>query len=152
MRYTQLLVAMSKARFILIVFVAFSALTSYALSQNQNSPSQNDRPGSVRRIATDQSPIVVRVLPSSKSHEEIAQEAKENKRKVQNDRWIIGIGVGQLVIFFSQLIVFWLQLLAFRDQANKLRQTVPARRRSIERHEAVSRAFRSRSYRHGAIC
>jgi hypothetical protein len=86
----------------------------------------------------------VKVLPTQKTALEAAQESEDRRQRKANDRatiqfnkWLVGIGVLQLVVFVLQLSVFGYQAL-------KLRQTVDAAaQQSRDMRESITEATRS---------
>jgi hypothetical protein len=86
---------------------------------------------------TEQSPLIVKMLPSVKTKEESDQEAQDRKTRRSSDRWTVSLtGVLALVAF--------LQLLVYAYQAKKLRETVESAKEqseAMERH--ISEASRS---------
>ncbi len=95
-------------------------------------------------VGTEQSPVIVKVLPTQKTALEAAQESADRQQRNANDRatikfnaWLVRIGVLQLVVFLLQLFVFGYQAL-------KLRQSVEAAaQQSSDMKESISQATRA---------
>ena len=79
-----------------------------ATTQQTSSPDQR---------GTDQTPLVVKTIPSSKTQEESVQDAKDRKDKSANDRHTVFL-TGLLVV------IGFFQFLVYAYQAKKLRETV----------------------------
>jgi hypothetical protein len=107
-------------------------------SQHPESKSQQPQQATTTdQRGTQDSPIVVKVLPSPKTPEETAQEKKDRDAKAAND--------GNLVILTGVLaFVGFCQLLVYGYQAKKLRETVESageQAEAMERH--IGEAARS---------
>ena len=86
---------------------------------------------------TEQSPLVVKTIESTKTQAETEQDAEARKEKSANDRRVLGITIALAVIAF-------LQLLVYAYQAKKLRETVESageQSKAMERH--IGEAARS---------
>jgi Sec-independent protein translocase protein TatA len=101
---------------------------------NSSAPSQaanSDQRG------TEQSPLVIKLLPTDKTKQESEEDAQDRQEKASSDWWIVCLtGILALVAF--------LQLLVFGYQAKKLRETVESAKdqsSAMERH--ISEAARS---------
>jgi hypothetical protein len=106
-------------------------------SQQPKSKSQQTAPADQR--GTQESPLVVKVLPAIKTPEEAAREKKDREDKTEND--------GNLVKLTGVLaFVGFCQLLVYGYQAKKLRETVESageQSEAMERH--IAEAARSAS-------
>lgn len=101
-------------------------------------------PRAVDQRGTEQSPVVVKILPSAKTNDEIAQEQQNRSARAENDKQIIKINNRLVVIGFLQLVVFFGQLGVFGYQAWKLRQTVQAAAdQSVEMKKSVAESIRA---------
>jgi len=86
---------------------------------------------------TEQSPVIVKVVPTTKTQEEAEEDAQERKTKVSSDWW---------TVFLTGTLAFiaFLQLLVYTYQAKKLRETVKSaegQSKAMERH--IGEAARS---------
>lgn len=103
--------------------------------QQQTTPSQK-QPNADQR-GTEQSPLVVKMLPTMKTKEETDQQTQDRETKSSSDRWTVRF-TGALTL------IAFLQLLVYGYQAKKLRETVKsaeAQSLAMERH--ISEAARS---------
>src|SRR5262245_58084291 len=57
--------------------------------QRQSEPAQRDT--SVSQIGTEETPAVVRVLPTTKSQREATQEQEDRENEASTKRWTIGL-------------------------------------------------------------
>jgi hypothetical protein len=115
-------------------FAAIALLVVLSSAPKAQSTNTN---GQAEQRGTQESPIVVKVLPALKSEEEATQENNDRKEKTANDRNLVnatyvlaGIGI--------------LQLFVFGYQALKLKQTVKSageQSEAMERH--IGEAARS---------
>lgn len=108
-----------------LVFLAASASDSWGQSKQETLPSAqtNQTPKSYER-GTEQSPVIVKILPAEESEEKTAADAHREDEKTKNDR--------QLTLFTARL--FWatvalsvialFQLFVFGWQGIQLKRTV----------------------------
>lgn len=89
--------------FLAVVVLLFSS------QQPNRKPLVSQQPTTADERGTQDSPVVVKVVPSPKTPEEAAQESQDRKAKADNDRnlvnatWVLaGIGVLQLIVFGLQ--------------------------------------------------
>jgi hypothetical protein len=105
------------------------------LQQQQSTAAQ--QPDAADQRGTDQSPLVVKTLPSVKTQAEAEQDANDHKEKSTNDWHVVELtGVPAVIAF--------LQLLVYTYQAKKLRETVQSageQAEAMERH--IGEAARS---------
>jgi hypothetical protein len=94
-------------------------------AQQRNSQTASDQRG------TDQSPLIVKTLPATKTQAETEQDVTDRKEKTANDRHIVEL-TGVLAV------IAFLQLLVYTYQAKKLRETVES---AIEQSEAMERSI-----------
>ncbi|MGH9642624.1 MAG: hypothetical protein ACRD3Q_09365 [Terriglobales bacterium] len=91
--------------------------------KQQHSQSAQQPPANQR--GTEQSPVVVKVIPPPNNANEAEQERKDREQKTSHDRW--------LMVFSGVLAaVAVLQLLVYGYQAKKLKETVDATTRSAD--------------------
>ncbi|MGA8272389.1 MAG: hypothetical protein WB919_12585 [Candidatus Sulfotelmatobacter sp.] len=113
------------------------ALVALGLHQPNKKPDQSKQAASTEQRGTQESPVVVEVLPAEKTQVETDRDTKDRNEKTKNDRNLVrltGILAG----------VGFLQLLVFGYQAYKLRETVEAaadQSNAMERH--IKEAARS---------
>ncbi len=125
---------------LLILFISLQQPTPSAreISQpKQQQPASGQQTSAPDQRGTEQSPLVVRTIPTSKTQEEAAEEAKDRNDKAANDRHIVWFS-GALVI------IGFLQFLVYAYQAKKLRETVESageQAEAMERH--IGEAARS---------
>src|SRR5580658_4395213 len=121
--------------FIPVVIAGFLSLNSQ--QQPQSKSQQPQQTATTDQRGTQESPIVVKVLPATKTPEEAAEEKKDRDAKKAND--------GNLVILTGVLaFVGFCQLLVYGYQAKKLRETVESageQAEAMERH--IGQAARS---------
>jgi hypothetical protein len=104
--------------------------------KEQKTTSSEQSPAPDKR-GTEQSPLVVKAVPTAKSPEEAAQDADDRNQKSANDRHVIWL-TGALVF------IGFLQFLVYAYQAKKLRETVESaegQSKAMERH--IAEASRS---------
>jgi hypothetical protein len=122
-------------RLFLPVVIVFALLLNS--EQPQDKPRQPQQATTTDQRGTQESPIVVKVLPTTKTPEEAAEEKKDRDAKTEND--------GNLVILTGVLaFVGFCQLLVYGYQAKKLRETVESageQAEAMERH--IGEAARS---------
>jgi hypothetical protein len=95
----------------------------------QKQPATSQQPATTDQRGTEQSPLIVKTLPSTKTAEETTQEADDRNEKSANDRHILWL-TGALVV------VGFLQFAVYAYQAKKLRETVKS---AGEQSEAMER-------------
>ena len=118
------------------LFIAL-ALSSLGSQQQGTKTHQSQKASSPDQRGTQDSPIVVKVLPASKPQEETDWETEERKEKASNDRNLVNATYVLAAIGFLQLFVFGYQ-------AFKLKQTVKSageQSEAMERH--IGEAARS---------
>jgi hypothetical protein len=96
----------------------------------QTQPTTSQQTSSADQRGTDESPLVVKTIPTPKTEEEAAQETQDRKDKAANDRHIVWF-TGALVL------IGFLQFLVYTYQAKKLRETVESageQAEAMERH------------------
>ncbi len=121
--------------------LSLSILFLFVLSLNSQQPKsktqQPQQTTTTDQRGTQESPILVKVLPTPKTSEEATQDAEDRKQKAKND--------GNIVDLTAVLaIVAFLQLLVYTYQAKKLRETVESagqQAEAMERH--IGEATRS---------
>jgi hypothetical protein len=116
-------------------------LTIFLLSLNSQQPNkkaqQSEQTAATDKRGTQESPVVVKVLPTVKTPEETEQERKDRENKTANDRNLVYLTGILAAVGFLQLIVFGYQ-------AYKLRETVESageQSEAMERH--IGEAARS---------
>jgi hypothetical protein len=92
----------------------------------QQQPKAPKQPATTDQRGTEQSPLIVKTLPTTKTQEEAEQARNEREEKATNDQEVIEFDRRLVIIGWLQLAVFALQLIVFSYQAWKLRQTVDA--------------------------
>jgi hypothetical protein len=99
------------------------------------------QPASPDRRGTEDAPFVVRSLPTPKTQEEAAEEAKERDEKTANDRKLVQF-TRQLVVATGVLgAIGFLQLLVFGLQAVQLQRTVQAAKESSDALANIERPW-----------
>jgi hypothetical protein len=106
--------------------------------QQSKRQSPQQEPAADQR-GTDQSPIVVKVIPTFKTDEESAQEAKDRKERTANDRELINYSRDLDILTGILAAVGLLQLMAFGFQARYMQQSAKEMRKTTEAAEAVSK-------------
>jgi hypothetical protein len=104
--------------------------------KQQQSATGQQPPGNDQR-GTEQSPLVIKTLESTKSQAETQKEADDRKRKTANDGWVVILTGVLAIVAIGQLGVYLYQ-------AIKLRETVRAageQSEAMERH--INEAARS---------
>jgi hypothetical protein len=111
--------------------IAIVLVMSFAInSQQQKSKLQKPQQAApTDQRGTQESPVVVKVLPNLKTPEEVDQETKDRNTKAANDGNVV-----ELTAVLAGVAI--LQLFVYSYQAYKLRQTVQA---SGEQSEAMER-------------
>jgi hypothetical protein len=104
--------------------------------QKQSTATQ--QPPSYDQRGTEASPLVIKPLPTPKTQEETAQEAKERKEKSANDRNLVKFTFYLVFVTGMLAIIGFFQLIVFGLQARRLRQTVEA---AAQQSEAMERAI-----------
>lgn|GEM_PF-1201359 len=119
--------------------------------EQQQSQSPQHAPAT-DHVGTERAPITVKVLPAPKTEAEAARDARDREQKAANDqelikfnRWLLIIGVAQLVIFAGQLAVFGYQALKLRqtvgaaaDQSGEMKKSVAESARAAAAMERVA--------------
>jgi hypothetical protein len=103
----------------------------------QKQPAPTNQTADSQKAGTEQSPLVVKILPSPKTKEEANQEAQDRQTKSSSDWWAIRFTGFLALVAFLQLLIYWYQ-------AKKLRETVESAKgqsAAMERH--ISEAARS---------
>jgi hypothetical protein len=99
--------------------------------QQPNAPAPQQPPATDQR-GTDQSPFIVKTLPTQSAQEDAEQAKKEREARASNDQEVIKFNSRLVIIGCLQLVVFALQLIVFGYQAWKLRQTVAATEKAVD--------------------
>jgi hypothetical protein len=86
---------------------------------SQNKPRSATDTTDAGQRGTENSPLIVKILPAPKTPEESANDLYDRNEKTSSDRWLIGL-TGVLAL------VGGLQLITFGVQAHRLKQTVDA--------------------------
>lgn len=116
----------------LILFISLHSATprSHEVSQPKQKQSSSSHQTSYSdQRGTEQSPLVVKTLPSPGTQQEAEQGAQDRKDKATNDRHIVEFTGALVVIGFFQFLVY-------AYQAKKLRETVKS---AAEQAEAMER-------------
>jgi hypothetical protein len=129
-------------RFLLTFVLLLSCLQNPAPSSRKNGqskqqPDTSNQAANANQRGTEQSPLVVKMLPTTKTPEEAKDEADERKAKSSSDWW---------AVFLTGVLAFiaFLQFLVYTYQAKKLRETVESageQAEAMERH--IGEAARS---------
>ena len=96
-----------------VILVAFL----FSSQQAQNKPQKPNQTPTTDQRGTQESPIVVKVVPSTKTPEEAAQDKTDRDQKAENDRNLVKLT-------FALALVAVFQLIVYAYQAKKLRETV----------------------------
>src|SRR4051812_48786052 len=95
---------------IALTFVAAFASDSWGQSKKFSEPNKETNAAQQTTAAdqrgTEQSPLVVKSIPSPKSHEETTAEEAEKKDKSSSDWWLVKLTGILAGIGFLQLLVF----------------------------------------------
>ena len=122
------------------LFLLFAATVAFSqqLPPTKGKSGQTQQPSATDQRGTQQSPIVVKVLPTPKTNEEAIQEAKERNEKEALDRRITD--ATDNIVYFSKILaaVAVLQFLALIFQAWILRRTVNTSRASERAYVTMS--------------
>jgi hypothetical protein len=102
-----------KVRCLLIALALFAAFATDSWGQSkQPSPSSNPPSKQIMQQAapdqrgTEQSPAIVRILPTPKTAEEVDADRKDREDKNRSDSWLVKLTGALAFIGFLQLIVF----------------------------------------------
>jgi hypothetical protein len=124
------------------------------VSQIPQSRSQStQQPVKTNQQGTEQNPLVIKQLPTQKSDEESAQEAKDRNDKAANDRKLVeftgrlvtttfvlgAIGILQLFVFGYQAIQFQKTVKAAADQSEAMERSIAEANRSAAAMENVAK-------------
>jgi hypothetical protein len=128
---------------LLAIFVSLFLL--FALQhQNKKSTTPQQAPQQEQR-GTQDSPLMVKVIPSPKTAEETQQEAEDRKEKATNDtnlvnaQWVLaGIGVLQLIVFGAQALMLKKTVDASADQSTAMSRHIDEAARSATAMEAIA--------------
>jgi hypothetical protein len=128
-------------RIILVIALVCSfslvAAAQSAPKAPEQKPSNTQQTAPADQRGTEQSPAIVKILPTPKTPEEAAQDSKERKEKADGD-WALVKLTGALAIVGA------LQLLVFGYQAWKLRETVQAAaQQSKDMENSIAEAARA---------
>ena len=123
---------------LLLIFLQQPSPSARKVSQpKQEQAASSQQTTNPDQRGTEQSPLVVKVVPAPKTQQETDQEAQDRKDKAANDRHIVWFS-GALVI------IGFLQFLVYTYQAKKLRETVKsAREQSDAMNRHIGEAARS---------
>jgi hypothetical protein len=92
----------------------------------QQQPKAPQQPAATDERGTEQSPLIIKQLPTPKTQEEAEQARNEREAKAANDQEVIEFDRRLVTIGWLQLAVFVMQLGVFGYQAFELRKTVAA--------------------------
>jgi hypothetical protein len=100
---------MLKVRHIILVLALalLAAMLGNSWGQSQQPPSEPQRgeqPTPSDQRGTEQSPIIVKVLPTPKTETETAQDAKDREEKFHTDQWLVR-WTGAVALFTLALVV-----------------------------------------------
>jgi len=110
------------------------------LSKPVQSPTQNkeQKPKPDKR-GTEQSPLVVKTIPTTKSQNEIDQERSEREEKAALDRKLVWatkglyiVGIIQAVILLGQIILYWRTLTETKKAANAARDSAKVAKTALQ--------------------
>jgi hypothetical protein len=90
---------------------------------------------------TEQSPIVVKVLPTARSQEEADRDAKEQDERSANDGAIVSVTQKLVYATIALAGIGLLQLIVFGMQARRLKETVIAAKVSSDAYMSGERAW-----------
>jgi C4-dicarboxylate-specific signal transduction histidine kinase len=128
----------------MVVLLATSIHTTSTPLRKQTGRSHQSHPADAKQAVpqeqsgTERQPLVVKVVPTPQSQEEIAQEDEQRKEKTANDKKLVEF-TWELVVATGILAgIGTLQLFVFGLQSFYLRKTVAA---ASEQSEAMERAI-----------
>jgi hypothetical protein len=121
-------------RVVLLLSLSCLSVTSKLLapSRGMNSQTQQHQSNSTKKPTnsnqqgTENTPLIVRVVPTPKTQEETAQETKDRAEKSANDRKLVNFSGALVNATYVLAAIGVLQLIVFGYQAYQLRRTVKA--------------------------
>ena len=109
--------------------------------QAQPTPTQQQTPDNQR--GTEQSPLIVKVLPTPKTAHETEQERADREAKATRDRQVEFLERRLILLGWLQLAVFLVQLFVFGFQSMQLRNTVRATQTAERAHVFAAAVLKS---------
>jgi hypothetical protein len=105
-------------------FLALTLCVSSPAYSKQTKDHTNTSPA--YQYGSKENPAFINIITPLKTDKETPDGEAESKRKILNDKVLIGIGAIQGVIFFLQLIVFGLQAKRLRETVEEMKQGTEA--------------------------
>jgi len=136
----QIIILISLILFLLsiIIITAVNAESPRQSEKEATHPQQNT---ANNHRGSDQSPLIVKILPTIKNNVEAENETKEKEEKATNDKRIIQITGILAVIGFLQLIVFGLQARRLRQTVEVTKEAANATTNSVANISKIERAY-----------
>ena len=103
----------------------------------QQQPQPTDQPSASQQRGTQESPLIVKVVPAPKTKEEIEQDSKDRDEKASDNRWTIRLAGFLAIIAFGQLLVYGYQSI----QLKRTVESAGEQSKAMERH--IGEAARS---------
>src|SRR2546425_7951700 len=108
-----------------------------AHQQKQEQSPRTQQPTTTNQRGTEEAPLIVKEIPTAKTREESAQEAKDRQEKASNDRNLV-------IASYILAAIAAFQLFVFGYQAIQLRRTVEAAGEQLkDMKRAIAEASRS---------
>jgi hypothetical protein len=125
-----------KLRCLVTALALLAAFASHSWGQSKQPAQvkQAAQPTATDQRGTEQSPAIIKIIPSPKSVEETEVDRREREEKNKSDWWLIKLTA-------ALAIVGALQLLVFGYQAIQLKRTVEATKQAAEHIPRVERAY-----------
>jgi hypothetical protein len=114
----------------------------------QEQPRRAPQPSPPEQRGTEDSPLIVKALPTEKTAEERAQEKQDRDDKASADWWLVRltgalalVGILQFLALIGQAIVFRIQAKALRESVDLTRDV--AGRQERDMHASITEAGRA---------
>lgn len=129
-----------KLRCLVVALALLAAFASDSWGQSRRNPPEKttpaQQPAAPDQRGTEQSPLVVKSIPTPKTHEETAADEAEKKDKSNSDWWLVkltgvlaGIGFLQLIVFAWQGIQLRRAVTVTKEATNLAKQEFTATHR-----------------------
>jgi hypothetical protein len=128
------------------VAIAFSFFLLIGSEQQHQKPQAPQQATQQEQRGTDESPIVVKILPTTKNTQEAKEETQDRKEKAANEgnlvNWVLaGIGVLQLIVFGAQAVMLKQAVDASAQQSVAMQQHIEEASRSANAMEEIAKTI-----------